>query len=223
MLGIIPVSGKSTRIKNKNLAIVGGKPLLQWTFEAVLASKRLTEICVSTENDDIAGFTRDFPGITLLEKRPDELSEDDATANDVAAHIMKNLDPQPESFCMIHATSPLRTAGDIDGAIDLFEQSAADCVISVYKNAARFDVCSKTAEGHIEADHPNLVGQNSQFWPDGYMYNGAMYVAKTEQYLAQKGFKLMSGVVPYEMPQERSLEVNTPFDLKVIDLLLSNN
>jgi len=128
-LGVIPARGGSVRIPRKNMREVGGKPLVQWTIEAALASK-LTRVVVATEDPEIAALAIRL-GADIAPR-----SVESATSSGMSARVVADtLDYmkaaygyEPDTVCLLHPTSPFRDADDINGAIDI--QAFGQSVIS---------------------------------------------------------------------------------------------
>ena len=134
-VAIIPARGGSKRLPNKNLRIIGGKPMIAWTIEAALFSKCFKRVVVSTDNDLIADAAR-FSGAEVPFMRPKELASDTATAMDVALHAIDQLGC-PDFFAFLQPTSPLRTSVHINDAVSKFVAAGTDALISVRRVALR--------------------------------------------------------------------------------------
>src|SRR3954447_10997895 len=57
-LAIIPARGGSKGVPRKNLKLLGGKPLIQWSIDSACASRRLDRFIVSTDDEEIAEAAR---------------------------------------------------------------------------------------------------------------------------------------------------------------------
>src|ERR1700733_12258823 len=86
-LGLIPARGGSKRIPRKNMALLGGKPLISYTIEAALSSHRLSEVLVSTDDKEIAEYARSLGAETPF-MRPPELAQDQSPTIDVVLHAL---------------------------------------------------------------------------------------------------------------------------------------
>jgi len=170
ILGLIPARGGSRRMPRKNLAPLAGKPLLQWTFEAAKGSRRLDRIVVSTEDPEIATFSR-LHGVEVLD-RPPELATDGATTAVVLQHAVRALNPQV--VVLLQPTSPIRFRGLIDRCITAFE--AADC--------------DTLATGFISYQFPyGSIGNVPQQEMRGFFYDdGNVYVHKAAHLREGKWF-----------------------------------
>ena len=122
ILGVTPARGGSKGIPRKNLKLLLGKPLLAWTIEAALASKRMDRYVVSTENPEIAEIARSC-GAEVLD-RPSELAGDTVTTLAVLQHALTRI--PAETVVVLQATSPIRDPDLIDRCVDRFSRTAAD-------------------------------------------------------------------------------------------------
>lgn len=133
VLGLIPARGGSRGIPRKNVRLLAGKPLLQYTAEAAMAARRLSRIVVSTDDPRIADVARGC-GVEAPFLRPDALAADEAPTLPVVQHALAWLAQHGDRFdavCLLQPTSPFRAAGEIDACIDLLERSGADTVMTM--------------------------------------------------------------------------------------------
>ena len=133
LLAIIPARANSKRLPGKNLAELGGKPLIAWTIEAALNSKHVDRVVVSTDSEEIAQISVEW-GAEVPFIRPAKLAADDVPSSCVIQHVIDQIHSkslQYEYFVLLQPTSPLRTSDHIDQAVTLFETKRPDSVISV--------------------------------------------------------------------------------------------
>src|SRR5438477_7168262 len=119
VLGLIPARGGSKGVPGKNIRMLGGKPLLQYTAESALRSARLTKTILSTDDDRIAEVGRTC-GLEVPFIRPAELAEDSTPTLPVIKHALEWMEDQGMRFdavCLLQPTSPFRKSSDIDGCI----------------------------------------------------------------------------------------------------------
>src|SRR5882757_8960090 len=132
ILGIVTARGGSKAIPHKNIAPLSGKPLLAYTAEAARGAKRLARTVLSTDDAGIAAVGRAC-GLDVPFFRPAELAKDDTPTLPVLQHVVRTLEAAGERYdavFLLQPTNPLRLASDIDGAIELLEETGADSVIS---------------------------------------------------------------------------------------------
>jgi CMP-N-acetylneuraminic acid synthetase len=133
VLGLIPARGGSKGVPRKNIRLLGGKPLLQWTAEAALGAKCLARVVLSTEDEEIAAVGRDC-GLDVPFMRPMELADDATPTLPVVQHALRTLEASGETFdavCLLQPTSPFRSTGDIEACVALLASTGAASVVTV--------------------------------------------------------------------------------------------
>lgn len=220
VLGLIPVREGSKRLPGKNVADLGGKPLLAHTIEQANAASELDRVVVSTESDAFRRIACDHGGEAPF-ARPDELATDDATNKDVVEHALgwfeRTKDTTFDIVCMLQVTSPFRTAADIDGALKTLRETDATSVVST----APFDTPPFWAvEKKTEYLRP-YFGEDylwsktqSQTVPDLRHPNGAVFAVQVEAFHKERNF-YTDRTAEYKMPRKRSLDIDEPFDLEL--------
>jgi CMP-N,N'-diacetyllegionaminic acid synthase len=217
VVALIPARGGSKGIPRKNLVDVAGKPLLAWTVEAALASRAVTRVVVSTDDEEIAGVAEAL-GAEVLD-RPAELAADETPMLEVVRHALGELGPT-EVLALLQPTSPLRSAENVDEAVALLVDSDADAVISVVEVPHRFEPGSLMG---IEAGRLVRLGDSAprrQDKPSLYARNGPAVLALRPDRL---GDDLYGGDCrPYVMAPRESLDVDDESDLELARLLLAS-
>ena len=225
-LALIPARGGSKGIPRKNIRLVGNKPLIAWTIEAASESELISRSIVSTEDREIADIARQY-GAEIPCYRPDNLAEDTSETIEAVLYTINFLEQNegytPDYVVLLQPTSPLRRTDDIDAAIRFTVDKHADSVVSVCE-AKPHPLLSKTLtqNGTLVDYIPGASDYSQrQDFPVAYSLNGAIYINRTSSLRSERKFILQNtyGVI---MPQERSLDIDTPFDLFIADLILSN-
>lgn len=221
-LGIIPARGGSKGVLRKNVRSMAGKPLIAYTIQAAQGSRFLTDLVVSSDNQEILNVAQRW-GCPVL-KRSKALARDKTPMMPVMKHALIEMEKKTGKFydgiVLLQPTSPLRTAADIDKAITLFSKSKADGVISVYQVAdhhpARMYVIQKKQLKPFAKEPKTKLRQDLTpvFHRNGaiYIYRSAL-IRKSKIYSAKK-------ILPYVMPRERSINIDDEIDLELAKLLL---
>jgi CMP-N-acetylneuraminic acid synthetase len=214
-LGLIPARGGSKGVPRKNLRELGSKPLIAWTIEAARAAS-LDRVVVTTDDEEIAEVARAC-GAEVPFLRPAELGADDTPDLPVYRHALAELGGAPQVVAWLRPTVPLRTAADVDAAVALLEETAADTVRSV----TRADH-SPYWMGRVEGDRfvPLFeeVFDRRQLLPEVYRLNGAVDVVRC----ASVGDVLFGGDVrAYVMPPERSVDIDSDLDFAFAEALVA--
>jgi CMP-N-acetylneuraminic acid synthetase len=211
VVALIPARGGSKGIPRKNLAPVGRRPLIAWTLDAARAADTVTRVVVSTDDDEIATAAGDADVL----RRPPELARDDIPMMPVIRHALGAF--PSDVVVLLQPTSPLRRAEHVDGAVALLQESGADAVVSVLEVPHRY-----VPESLMELRDGRLVARaepaTRQAKPTLYARNGPAVLALRT---ATLGDELYGGDVrAYVMDERDSLDVDTPFDLELAELLL---
>ncbi|MDR9755318.1 MAG: cytidylyltransferase domain-containing protein [Thermacetogeniaceae bacterium] len=223
VLGFIPARAGSKGVPRKNIRLLAGKPLISYTIQAAEASGIFDFLMVSTDGKEIAD-TAVKAGAEVPFIRPPELATDDAKGIDVLFHAMDWCQKNSMNFhwvMLLQPTSPFRTPEDILNACEIMEKRQAEAVVSVCEVENHPWWCNT-----LPADHcmngflrPEITRANRQDLPVYYKINGAIYLAEWD-FIYQKGTWYGPYTYAYIMPQERSLDIDSPIDFEVAEVLM---
>jgi CMP-N,N'-diacetyllegionaminic acid synthase len=212
----------------KNIVPLLGKPLLAYTVEAALASKRLARTVLSTDDPEIAEVGLRW-GAEVPFFRPPALAGDDVPTLPVLQHAVRELEARGDNYDAIltlQPTNPLRRAEDIDGSIELLERSRADSVISFVEVGERHPARMKwiDSEGRV-SDPPfaeEFEGQPRQQLGKFYLREGSIYLTRRSILMEQNSLKGRD-CRAWIIPPERALNIDTFFDLLVTEQILKGS
>ena len=226
ILAIIPARGGSKRLPRKNILELCGKPLIQWTIDAVLGCDEIDTVMVSTDCYEIAKIAKNS-GAEVPFLRNAELSSDTASSADVVMDVISYYSLQDKEFdaiLLLQPTSPLRTKDDIFNAIKLYKNKLATSVVSVTEcdhsplwcNILTDDL---NMDSFIDADIKKL---RSQDLPIYYRINGAIYLVDIKDFCTNKSF-MPKGTYSLIMSRENSIDIDNKLDFQYAELILKNN
>ena len=222
VLGFIPAKGGSTRFPRKNIALLDGRPLLEWSVDSARASGVIDALAVSSEDDDVLDCAARLQVDHVL-RRPIHLARDPAGIVDVALHELDRLQELGHAFDVIvilAPCAPLRTADDVRDAVDLWRRVRPAFVVSVSEfTHTPFAALVIDADGHLQPVHPEHFGRRSQQMPQAFRPNGAIHVLGIDRFRETRDY-LTPPLVPHVMPRERSVDVDRPEDLDAAAALL---
>jgi len=225
VLGLIPARGGSKGVPRKNVRPLGGKPLLAWTVDEALAAPSLARVVLTTDDEEIAAVGRAH-GAEVPFLRPAELARDETGSLPVVLHALEWLEQGGDRFdavCLLQPTSPLRRAADIDGAVALLERTGADSVISFTPVGERHPARMKRLDDEGRVHDPPFAeafeGQRRQELPPLYLREGSLYVTRREV-LVDGGSFQGRDCRAWLVPEERAVNIDTPFDLLLAELLI---
>jgi CMP-N,N'-diacetyllegionaminic acid synthase len=224
ILGVITARGGSKGIPRKNIKDLAGKPLIAYTIEEAKKSKLLTRCVVSTDDIEIAETSKKY-GADIPFMRPVKIAQDKSTSMEVVEHALKylkdELNEEYDYLMILQPTSPLRIAEDIDKSIEKIVNTGADSVMSMMelvdfsiKKLKRIEddkvLPFLEDEGKTSGRRQDLIKM--------YKRNCAIYLTKID--LIKKGDLFGKISRPHIMPEDRSVDINEPFDFDVAELLI---
>ena len=244
---MIPARGGSKGIRRKNLAPLGGRPLIAHTCDAARESRALTRVIVSTDDDEVAAEAITL-GVEVPFLRPAALAGDDTPMTDVLVDLLSTLagreSYRPDAVVLLQPTSPFRRAAHVDAAVELFLASGADSVVSVVPVPHQFTPSSlmelhgdrlvfpggpssgavalaKAAGPPAESAGGGPGPLRRQDKPRLFARNGpAVVVIKTSVLLEQHAL-YGADTRALVMSREDSLDIDDAFDLEMAELLLT--
>ena len=222
VLGIIPARGGSKGLPRKNVLDLAGKPMIAWSIAAAADSQFIDRCIVSTDDEEIAAVARKH-GCEVPFMRPAEHARDHSTTLDVALHALDELQGF-DLVVILQPTSPLRSTHDIDQTIEAIVAHQAPSAVSVYEPAKSPYWSYRTNDDGrlVSLLDKELASRRRQELPAAYVLNGAVYVARVD-WLRQNRRFVTDETVAHVMPAERSLDVDTAFDLKLVTFYMQQN
>jgi len=221
VLAVVLARGGSKGLPGKNLLPLGNRPMIAWSIDAARAARLVDRVIVSTDDPAIAEAAAKAGGeVPFL--RPAEYAQDASTIHEPLFHALDHIDGQYDYIVGLQATSPLRTAADIDGGIQTCEDTGAPACISV--TAAAKSIYWSFTIGADKRLAPVLRSawqtRRRQELPPACLPNGALYIARVDWYRTNRTF-VTDETVGYVMPPERSFDVDTSLDMTMIRAIVS--
>lgn len=224
-IAIVTARSGSKGLKDKNIKMLEGKPLMAYTIEAALASGKFECVHVSTDSEEYATIARKY-GADVPFLRDAMLATDSADTWDALRAVMKKyteLGKKFDTVTLLQPTSPLRDANDISRAFQIFQEKKADSVISVCEmdhSPKISNTLNKEGSMHGFIDM-SAIGrrQNLDIY---YRLNGAIYIQKTEL-LMNKQNLYGSNSYAYVMSKTHSIDIDDAFDFMVAEAAMRQN
>ena len=206
IISIIPARKGSKGIPNKNLISLCGKPLIHY---AIQASKQsiVEETWVSSDSDEILNISKKLGAKTI--KRPEELSDDNASSESALIHFSENI--EFDILVFIQCTSPLIKPQDINRGIEKMKNF--DSIVSVTETHHMF----WNAKGPLYDINNRERRQNSI---KRYLETGSFFIT-TKKNLLKFNNRLSGNIGFVEIPKSRSFDIDTYEDLKIVETLIN--
>jgi CMP-N,N'-diacetyllegionaminic acid synthase len=223
-LAIIPMRAGSKGIKDKNVIPFCGKALYEWTVDQALdssLSQGKNKIIISTDSPEY----RDRVNLKYKDKglvpflRPDRLAKDKSPSSGVIIHALDQC-PGYDTVILLEPTAPIRCAGDIDAALDLYAERHAKAVISVCEShrchpAISFEIGAKDNRCLIQ-DTPSPRRQELRPY---YHPTGTLYISNVDFYRKRETF-MTPDTIGYKVQPWQDYEVDDEWDIGICASLM---
>ena len=225
-LVVIPARGNSKGVPGKNIKKLSGNPLISYTIDAARKVFDDRHIIVSTDSPEIKACVEGV-GLSVPFLRPERLATDSSGTYEVLLHaldfVVENLGYNPDTLVLLQPTSPFRTANHIKEALELYlSDNTLEMVVSVMETKANpyFVLFEEDEEGML---FPSKKGEFSrrQDCPKVWQYNGAIYIFRVTA-LRERRPGEFTRIKKYVMNAEDSLDIDTPLDWQLAEILLAS-
>lgn len=230
VLGLIVARGGSKGLPRKNIRMLGGHPLVAYAARSGALAESITRVIISTDDEEIADAAVKYDAEAPF-MRPAELAQDDSPILATIQHALRAVEESDgpyEAVCLLQPTTPFRTPNDLDAAVALLRGSPeADSVVSVapvidtHPRRLRRIVNGRLMQYLSEGG--DVEGQQRQDHDDdrAYRRNGALYLARRRTIL-EAGSLYGEHVLPYIMPEARSINIDTLQDFLLAETMLQH-
>lgn len=219
-LAFIPARGGSKGIQNKNLSVINGSPLIDYSFQSAKESHLVSAVHLSSDDEQIITLAK-HRGIISFYKRPEHLASDEAKIIDVILYHLQWLEENnqtlPENIVLLQPTSPIRKHGLIDRCIEAFEKSGRETLIAV-SNCIQHPYETFC----IENEKLSFINKNvkrRQDYPAYYFITGSVYIA-TVSFIRKNKLMFDENSATQMISEEESVDIDNASDLLLAEFLL---
>ena len=229
ILSVILARGGSKGIPKKNIIKINNHPLISYSIAAAKNSKYIDKIIVSSDSKEIINTSLKY-GIDGFINRPKNLSTDKTTSVDALFHSViaaeKLFDTKFDYIIELPCVSPLRDHKDVDFALNKLNELRTHSVVSYVDTGEKHPIRLKRIKNNKISnfckEYPEASwGSRRQDFEPSYIRNGAIY-AMTRECILKKKSRWGSKSYPYIMPDFKSVNIDTKFDLLLSELLIKN-
>jgi len=225
ILAVITARGGSKRVPGKNIRLLGGRPLIEWSIDVAKNNADIGDVLVSTDEPAIAKVARRADALVPW-LRPPELSTDSAASVDVCLHALdwyEGACGKVEGLMLLQPTSPFRSRETVMRGIDLFRVNRGRSVIGVSPALSHPLWCVQVNGNSIRPfiDRGD-VPQRSQDLPPAYVVNGAFYLIQPDELRAGRSFR-NDATLPLMMEDPAEcIDIDTEWDWKIAQVLAAS-
>lgn len=225
-LAIIPARSGSKGLIDKNIKELCGKPLMAYTIETAIKSKKFDVVHLSTDSDRYASIAKEY-GADIPFLRKVELASDTSGIWDTVKNVLdeyKKIGKNFDTVTLLQPTSPLREVNDIIQSFELLENKKnAEAIVSVCEMEHSPLICNQldhtgSMKNFIKKE---IVLLPRQSLPKYYRINGAIYLLRVNV-LKKYSTLYDSEIYAYIMKQETSIDIDSVLDFKIAEQLIKN-
>jgi CMP-N,N'-diacetyllegionaminic acid synthase len=220
-VAVIPARGGSKRIPRKNLAKLGGHPLIAHTIFAALRATKVDAVYVTTEDKEIAAVARRYGAKVIW--RPEDLASATAPTEPCLQHALEDIEKQSKKgvdrLVMLQPTSPFRGSERIDQALELMDESSCDSVVGVFADVRYYFLGDIDEESRLTVGYDPDNRLRTQDIKPRYQETGALYVMTREQ-LMDRGCRMGGDMRALVLDETESMDIDTVLDLRHCEFLL---
>lgn len=219
-LAVIAARGGSKGIPHKNLLPLCGKPLVAWSVEQAKAARGVTEVAVSSDSDEILAVARKYGAIGV--KRPDAIAGDTATSESAWLHALDAREAATGPFDLVlslQATSPVREAADLDGALAQYAAEKRDSLLSVCEVEDFFNWKQLADGGADSVNYDWRSRRRRQEIEKRYLENGSFYITPAGM-LRRTQNRLGGSIGMFVMDRHKMFQIDRPEDVKLCEAIL---
>ena len=219
-VAIIPARAGSKGVPKKNLVRVCGRPLIEWSVRQALAAEEIDSVWVTSDGDEILRAAERAGARPI--RRPVELADDAATSESAWLHAIDAIEAQGVVVGRIvgmQATSPVREAADLDGALRQFERDRLDSLLSV-SEIQDFFVWEEAGDGTFRPVNYDFRNRRRrQAIRPQYRENGSFYVFRPEL-LRKEGNRLGGRIGAFVMAAHKIFQIDSPEDVALCEAVM---
>lgn len=217
----------SKGVKNKNIRMLAGKPLILHSIEQALASGLFAAVAVSSDSAELLEIAA-RGGATHCIERPAELAQDSSPKIPAIRHCALSVEATEgtrfETIVDLDATAPLRDIADIRGAVETLEQGTFDNLVSAMpaRRSPYFNLVELTATGRVELSKPQGAGiARRQDSPKCFDLNASVFCWTRDALINKGDYAIGTNTGLFVMPEERSFDIDTEFEFGLVEHIMS--
>ena len=213
----------SKGLKNKNIKKINNKPLILYTIELAKNAKIFDDILVSSDDNRILRLTKKYKLFGL--KRKSILSQDNTPKIKVIRNALNHMEKQKNTrydiICDLDVTTPLKNINDLIGSYKKFISKNYSNLFSVElsKKNPYFNMVEKKNKFYELSKNKNKQINRRQDQPLVYSINAGIYFWRRKTLLESNNLYNRNNAI-YIMPESRSIDIDTDFDFKLVEMIL---
>lgn len=211
-IAIIPARKGSKRIPNKNFKLFLGKPIIEYSINAVLKSKLFNKVIINTDFEEKKIFKK-YNEI-ILSKRPNYLSKDHVAVTKIISYQINKLNFNKNLYkninvCLIYPTACMLKASDLKKSLRIFIQNKTKFVLSVNKTNENYKGSYVKIKKYLQPSNLSIKENQGSYYQD----SGYFCWANANTW-SKGGNCRNSETLPYLLKNKECHDINTIDDWK---------
>tara|TARA_Y100000741_G_C18263097_1_gene561339 strand:- start:8887 stop:9561 length:675 start_codon:yes stop_codon:yes gene_type:complete len=214
--------GNSIGCKNKNIRLLGNKPLIAHSIELAQQINNINKIIVSTDSSKIAAIAKTY-GADIIIDRPNELATSESKELDSWKHAINYLENDSfDLFISLPCIAPLRTVDDIHNCIQTFIHNNSDLLVTTTKDDKFAWACILDDNNLIKPyNDTKWVNRRQEFKKDVRLITPICYIS-TPEHILNINHVLDGNVSTYLIPYERAIDIDNEIDFKIVEAIYNS-
>lgn len=231
VLGIVGVRSGSKGVKDKNIKLLQGKPLVKWIIDTAQKSKSINRLVVSTDSAEYAEIVKNFD-VEVPCLRPSELALDHSTDIEYVIHMLdwlkKNEDYIPDIVIRLMATVPMQEPEDIDVLVEILKNDkfASSAVVISESRQHPMKALKIIEDGmgttklvnYFTGTGRDVTPVARQQYPKAYFRSNV--VASRIETIYDTNTLTGDNVKYHIIPQNRAIDIDNEIDFTIVESLL---
>ena len=224
IVSIITARGGSKGLVGKNIKLLCGEPMINYTISAALECPLIDKVYVTTDCKNIARVSQKAGANIIM--RPESLAKDNSSSTDAVLHALEDIESRDElydNFILLQPTSPLRNSVHISKAIHDYMHSGKKCLWSIceVEHHPEKMLLIKRNSLHPLGDQKKLSSPR-HLLPKVYRQNGSIYITNVKVFKKLKTFYIPP-VLPFLMKPEESIDIDSYTDFMLAETIMLSN
>jgi phosphoglycerate dehydrogenase-like enzyme/CMP-N-acetylneuraminic acid synthetase len=227
VIAMIPARGGSKSVPLKNMALLNGKPLIDYAINVAKKTSMISRVICSTDSEKISNYCKD--NFIEVQQRPPELSEDNVTTIDVILYllntILKSDKSLPEFLVLLEPTSPFVNSSHIEMCLEALKSdlsaSSAQTVTRASSNSHAYNQRYHDENGsHFLFINERKTSTNKQSKPNFFIHGNVRVMRVSELMKTKKLFGKKS--IPIEISRFYAMDVDGPDDFDLAQSIIDS-
>ena len=225
IVGVIPARAGSKGIPGKNTALLGGKPLLNWSLDLADQLNCLSHTYLLTDMPEALKIAQShFPKINTSVCRPSSMSDDDVSMERLISYFLDELTKRnikPDALALLQPTTPFRRVSDIELALEVFAEKKLETLTAVCNVWQHPDDMCYNSGGCMQPILGRQRSHRRQDFRKVLFVSGALYIFTADYFLSRKKF-VDEKTYLFQLDEYTLIDIDEPYQMQWANALVNS-